>query len=387
MTMAHRTFTRTWLNILVFLMTLHSTLVLYSNSSYLDQLVPQGAIGIIYATGAIISFFAALSFNGLARTFGTYRVSVASAILGLGSLLAMAADTEPYVVIVGFTLFQIAIVMLYLSFDIFLEHVTKNSSTGATRGVFLTVINSAYLIGPLIGGAIIDNAGFAASYLVSFIVLALTLFGLLFKVRGFKNTFHRPLSAFAAIRRIRKSANIRGIIGVYFCLYIFYAFMMVYMPLYLAQVAGYSFSTIGVLLAIIFLPFVLFQIGIGKLADKRYGEKEFIVSGLCLMAFTTLIAPSVIGAGFAATVLVLLLGRTGAAAVEICSDSYFFKQVDDTETELISAYRSMMYAAMVIVPLFATALITLIGWPGLFAGIALITFLGVIPAMSVTDSR
>jgi len=115
--------------------------------------------------------------------------------------------------------------------------------------------------------------------------------------------------------------------------------MVVYTPLYLTKYVGFSWAEIGVIFTIMLLPFVIFEIPVGRLADKKYGEKEFLTVGFIIMGIFTMAIGFVTVKNFWLWAAILFATRIGASFVEITCDTYFFKKVDQGKTDVIGFYR------------------------------------------------
>jgi MFS family permease len=64
--------------------------------------------------------------------------------------------------------------------------------------------------------------------------------------------------------------------------------MTVYCPIYLHTTIGLSWSEIGVIITVMLLPFVLIELPLGRLADKKYGEKEIMIIGFLILGLSTM---------------------------------------------------------------------------------------------------
>ncbi len=126
------------------------------------------------------------------------------------------------------------------------------------------------------------------------------------------------------------------------------------------------------MLSIALLPFVLFEIPVGKLADNWCGEKEFMTLGLFILGTTLLIMPFLKIPNLIAWAVLLFISRVGASFIEISSESYFFKQVGTRDLGLVSIFRMTWPLAFIIGPLLAILSINTLGFTGLLLLTALI---------------
>jgi MFS family permease len=115
---------------------------------------------------------------------------------------------------------------------------------------------------------------------------------------------------------------------------------------------------------------------VGILSDRKIGEKEFLITGLIIMFIATLFIPMINTPLFLTWALVLFATRIGASLVEVSSESYFFKQVKEEDTGLISLFRLTRPLAYVISPLFALPVIYFFSYSVSFYFLSFFVLLG-----------
>ena len=102
--------------------------------------------------------------------------------------------------------------------------------------------------------------------------------------------------------------------------------MVVFTPIYMNKVLGLTWDKVGIISALILLPFVIFQYPAGKIADKYWGEKELLFLGILIMGIST------IGLFFThsiwAFVGLLFCTRIGASIIEIMREVYLYKNLN-----------------------------------------------------------
>ncbi len=161
--------------------------------------------------------------------------------------------------------------------------------------------------------------------------------------------------------------------------------MVIYSPVYLTSVIGFSWKTLGIILSVMLLPFVLFPFPAGKLADK-FGEKYLMYGGLILITISTIVFANLGPASAILYASVLFLTRTGASTLETMYDSAFFKQVSDSDNAVISTYRMMMPFAYTIGPLVAGLVYALYSYKTLFVSIAIVMFVSILAVFKIKNS-
>jgi predicted MFS family arabinose efflux permease len=251
----------------------------------------------------------------------------------------------------------------------------------------MTVMNGATMLSPLAAGILVGTEGFSSLYLVSSVVL---FFGILYAALAFRNIPTRTPKQEPFLRTlfsVLRSRNIRNITAVHFLLQFFYAIMVVYAPLYLRNTMGFSWPEIGIISAIFLSPFVLIELPLGRIADRLMGEKELLVAGFIIMALATATIPFLGYASLPLFAITLLLTRIGAATVEIMSETYFFKKVNERETGRISFFRNMQPLAYVVAPLLATFFLYRWSSREIFFALAIVLILGIYFSLRLRDTR
>ena len=73
--------------------------------------------------------------------------------------------------------------------------------------------------------------------------------------------------------------------------------------------------------------------------------------------------------------------------VEIMSETYFFKKIDRTDSELISIFRYTSPLAYLIGPLLATIILQMFSYQILFATLSVIVLLGTYFSHEIKDTK
>jgi MFS family permease len=134
------------------------------------------------------------------------------------------------------------------------------------------------------------------------------------------------------------------------------------------------------------LPFVLIQFPLGWFADKLWGEKELLVIGFIIIAGSTLLIPYVPNKLFFLGGI-LFLTRVGASMIEVMSETYFFKKVNEKEPKVLSLYRLMTPVAFILGPISGGLIIHYFGFEPLFAILASLLLIGIILSLRLHDTK
>jgi len=375
--------------LLGFFFAFHTALPTYINSSFLDIFMPEKLVGVIYILASILTIFGFLVMPFLLKKFGNYKIAFLLISLNLIALLGLAILQIPSLLLIFFLINLISIPLVYFSTDIFLEGFSSNLKTGRIRGIYLTSVNLAWALSPFISGLILANNEYWKIYLASFIFLVPVFLILLLNLRSFKDSEYHATHILETVRTVWRNNDLRNIFISNFLLFFFYSWMTIYTPLYLQKNIGFSWGEIGIIFSIMLLPFVLLQFPLGRLADKRYGEKEILSLGFVIMAIATGVISLVSGGNMFVWAVILFITRIGACTVEIMCDTYFFKKVDCLNANVISLYRMSGPFAYILGPLVATLLFNFFSFDikYLFLVLGLIMIFGLRFSLSIKDTK
>ena len=377
---------RVVLYVIGFIFNLSYAIPAYINSSFLAGFVSEKLVGIIYAASSILAIAAFMEAPNVLRKFGNLKTTVGLLTLELLSLAGLIWGNGTLAIISSFMLNFVTVVLANYTLDIFLEDFSSDAKTGRIRGMFLTIVNTAWLISPYLASKILGNFGFTGLYGISAILLLPVVVLIIVKLRGIAEPRYEKLPFWKSLGEIWTDRDIKGIMIIQMLLQFFYAWMVIYTPIYLHETIGFDWPTIGVIFTVMLLPFVILEAPLGKWADKN-GEKTalsigfvFMAIAVGLIAFMTDHSPFV-WAG------VLFLSRVGAATVEVMADTYFFKKVTAVKTHLISFSRMARPIAYVIGPIVATILFTVFDMRGLFIFLGFLMLYGLRYSLVIKDVK
>lgn len=375
------------LNIFTFLLTLHTTLPVYINSTYISNFLAEKSVGLVYTLASILTIVAIIFTNKLLRKFGNYKIVFWLLIFEVISLLGInyAPSAIPLVVLFCFNFITIA--LLGFTTDIFLENLSSVASTGKTRGIFLTSANIAWIVSALITSFILTDGDYWKIYIASAVLFIPIIFLVRVNFKNFKDQPYEKISYREEVKKTAKDKNLRAIVFTAFLLQFFYAWMTIYMPIYLHNHIGFDWTSIGIIFAVMLLPFIITQIPLGKLADTKWGEKEMLCVGFLILSLSTALISFIDAKSIIIWIAILFVTRIGASIVEIMTETYFFKKIDPKDSGIIGVFRSTRPSAYIISPIIATALLYFIDIQYLFIALGVILFLGAGASLSLEDTR
>lgn len=369
-----------------FFFSLHLALLAYLNSSMLSQFASASTISFVYTTASILSLILVSVAPSIIRSIGAFKYIIWTLILSTSLLYLISTHTGVSIIPFFILYFALNSAILY-GLDLFIEHYSTESNTGNIRGTYLTLANLGWVAAPIISTSIQTAFGFSFIYLIAAFAVFASLLVLFFSQRGFVDKAYKKSSLREALRVLRQNKTIRIITGLNFLLQLFFVVMVIYSPVYLTSVIGFSWKALGILLTAMLLPFVIFPYPSGRLADKYLGEKELMCFGLLVIGASTLVFASLGVASLLAYAVVLFATRVGASVLETMCESAFFKHVTDEDSSVISVYRNMMPVAYTVGPLIAGAVFALSSYYILFISLGVLMTISVIFALQIKDTK
>ena len=169
-----------------------------------------------------------------------------------------------------------------------------------------------------------------------------------------------------------------SIFVVNFILQFFYAWMVIYTPIYLHEYAHIPWDTIGIVFTIMLAAFVILEYPLGKLADRFKIEKSMMMIGLLIMGLATFFITKAPILSLGALITVFFVTRIGASMVEVTTESYFFRKVNHNDTGCIGFFRNTYPFAYILAPIVASITLKLAPMWTLFLILGIICCLGVV---------
>jgi len=359
-------------------------LAAYINSSFLGQIVGERAVGLIYTFGALLTFVGLMIIPRLIKKLGNTRALLGVLAINLLALFIFASGILGKLNILFFLAFMVTNSLVIFCFDIFVEHFSSKNTEGRARGTYLSIVNLAWVLMPALAGILVASAGYSRAYLVAAVAVILCGLVVITRLRGYSDVNYNRISWRQAWNYVKEHRGILRVVVINFLLQFFYAWMVIYTPIYLHQHIGLSWPTIGIIFTVMLTPFVFLPYTLGKLSDK-IGEKKFLITGLICMAMATALLFFIKTPTILIWIATLFTTRLGAATVEVMTDVYFFKHIRDSDPSVISFYRDMYPLAYFIAPLLASVLLIFLPFKALFLILGLIVLSSLFFAVRLKD--
>lgn len=370
-----------------FLFSIPMALTSYINSSFLENHINAYNVSITYIVSSVLSILLMLKMPDLLTKIGNRLTTLVFGVLTLLSYLGLAFSNNSSVIVASFILYFVSTNFILASLDIFIEDFSSKRNIGSARGMYLMIINSAWVISQVISGSIIAKSSFKGIYLFSagFILLFSVIFIIFLK--NFKDPKYKKVPVIKTARVFINNKNISRIYVLNFLLRFFFAWMIIYTPIYLVNYMNFGWAEIGGMFSIMLLPFVFLGFPLGKLSDK-IGEKKILTIGFLVSAFSLAFIPFFVMPNFWLWAGILFMTRVGAATIEVMSETYFFKSVSEEDDDVISFFRNTMPLSFIVAPLVAIPVLYLVpSFKYIFFVLSAVMFFGALISLRLRDVR
>jgi MFS family permease len=370
------------------LLAVSNALVIYLQSSFLGQFINLRATSIFFIVSNLAVAVVLWFFPRVIRKLSNYVTTKAVLLLYAASLVAMAVASSMVTAILSLALFSIASNLIWINLDVLVESFSNDAATGRIRTMYFTFMNTGYVLAPILSAYLLRLDGYflifaAAASLVLPIFLIFSR-----QERNFKDAVkNRRESLIKILSAVWHNSNLRGIFFVALLLQIFYSTAVIYIPIYLHQNLGMDWGTLGIIFAIMLLPFIIFEIPAGIIADKYLGEKEILITGFIILTVSLFLFSYIDQPLAWLWAAVLFLSRIGAALVEAMRETYFFKLISAKDVGCINLFRLTSPLGYIIGSALAIAALSLWTLNYFFLVIALVMLSGVVFAASLKDTK
>ncbi len=365
----------------------HYALTLYVNSSFLNNFFSETQVSALYIISSILNTYFLISASKIIERIGVYKFTIYTIAIEFLSMVGLAITDIPFLVGLYFISHLICMSLLFFSMDVFIEAISKNSPlTGSIHATYLTIANIVTLISPSIVAVILITDNYSYVYLIS----AAFLIPMYYYIKKFKNIEHGKMKHISVKETLAEYVNNKDLYNIFFSsflLQLFYAYMVIYTPLYLNKYIGFTWEEIGLMFTTMLIPFVFLELPLGEMADDKYGEKEFLTIGFVIMGLATLFISFVTVKVFIIWTVMLFITRIGASFVEVSTESYFFKKVNPEKTDVISFFRISRPLSFMIAPLLATVSLQFMPFQYIFIVIGSIMILGTKYSLALQDTK
>ncbi len=324
-----------------FILAVSTAVPTYIESNYIKEFVNAESVGLFFVVSNFITILLILIYPEFIERFRNYRVSQIVIGCNFLSLIIMALANSPLIIFAAFILLMSSFNLIWINMDIFVESFTAVDSAGRTRTMYFTFMNLGWVFAPVIASYFIKDSNYrpvyllAAAFLIPFYIIFIE------KGRNLKDKIkYDQDKIWQTIKKIFQTKDLRSIFSLATLLHLFYSLAVVYAPIYLHENIGLSWAQLGIAFSFMLIPFIIFEIPAGIIADKYLGEKEIMTVGFTILIISLILFFSVQSTSLLVWSLILFFSRVGASLVEAMRESYFFKIINVKNVGLINMFRT-----------------------------------------------
>lgn len=367
----------------------HYALPLYIESSFISQVIPAAQfVGLIFSFSSLFTVTGTYLLPRFLRRFGNYRTTLAVMGLEVFALLMLAMVSNPIAILIFFVMQRILGDIIFLNLDYFVEAFTDNEKTGGMRTIFMTVLNVAYAVAPFLAGLLLTDHAYWKIWATAAVFMVLGFLVIAKYFRNYEDPFYIVPNLRDTFKIVKDSHDLHSIIFMHFLLSFFYVWMVIYMPIYLNKVIGIPMHDIlATIIPIALVPFILFEVGLGKLADRSLGEQEILTVGFLIMGVSTISISWITTSSIAVWAILLFITRTGASAVEAMTESYFYKQVGPADAHLITFMRTIRATSYIIAPVIGSIILYFISFNYLWLILGIFMLSAIWFSLTIKDTK
>jgi MFS family permease len=330
--------------LLSILFTFQTLVTAYSSSTFLETFIDRSQVGWLFAFGSCGALVFTLLLPRILNRYGNIKTLLFLSLTIMTSLLLVGLMLSPVVTLIAFVIYLMANPLIYLNIDVFLETLIgdQEGTTGSKRGIILTMGSIAAFFSPLAMGWIIgsdnnlQNVYFVAA-LVGIPIVAL----IVGRLRHFYDPSYEAVSVSDMAKSVNGDTDLKIVLFNHFLLQFFFAWAVIYIPLYLADEIGLDWVSISYIISAGLIAFVIIQFPAGWLADKYIGEKEMMAIGFVFLTLAAAGITVMTTSALLAWMILMFISRIGASLVEVTTEIYFFKKISGRQSNLISLFRTL----------------------------------------------
>jgi len=332
----------------------------YILAFYYQSAIHSEKVTIFFFGSYVVFLFALLSLHKLVKKIGKSFSLTFFATMKIVILVCLSAlwSTPSVPGAIALALFVVFSNLSWVMLDVMLESFSADSLSGRIRGLFLTIANTGFILGPFLSFKVLENNGYGGIFLI---LLAIEFIIFVFIVASLQNINHAHSRKGSIMELMKLVWSRRDVLKVYYIAFIldfFYSTMIIYSPMYLTNL-GLTLNEISVIFTIMLVPFIVLQYPAGRLADKKYGEKKMLIFSFLIMTISVGAIYFISSKSVLIWSIVLFATRIGAALVEVLRDSYFYKRIDGQDVEIIDFFRTSKPIAYIVFSLFSFFLLSL----------------------------
>jgi MFS family permease len=338
---------------------MHFAIPLYAASTFLSKYVETSSVGLIYSLMGILSLIFTFYLGRFVKIHHSYNTAMMILITGFISTISLSFLEDKVLIITAFIISNICSFLFFSVLNLFIEEFDTDGKTGETRGIFLTLLNSGILFSALFAGQILSISSFSVLWIVSACCLIPIMFLIKHNYANVRDPKFKNPNMFLAIKHMTRDKNLFAVFVSILVLECFFVSMAIYAPTVLQNNLNINIDRyLSVILPFALIPFVIFPYQLGIIADKKYGEKEMLLTGISILIMISLIFPNITNMNIFLIAIFLFISRVGAALVESMCTIYFYKKVKADDISIIALFSSTRVIAYIFMPLISSIILS-----------------------------
>jgi len=356
------------------------------NSAFIAGIVSESLVGVVYSLASVAALCLLAYLPKILRQAGA--PATLTVLLVMGAAAALTVALGPATWVLGALVLFIAIPQVAPAItDMYVEESSRVGERGKAVGASFSFMNLAYAIGPVIAGFIIARSGFSTVYFIAGVAFIIALLAANRFTKRISLPHTRRGNLWKGFTQAWRNKNLRVVLTLVFLLHAFFAWMVIYTPLYLQTRFGFGYETLGLIFSIMIVPYLLLEYPLGRIADKWLGEKELLIGGFTIIAITVGVIPVIASGSWILWAAILFATRVGSAIVESMSATYFYKKTQASEADVIALFRDARPLAYLIAPVVASIVVTKLSIGSLFPILGVIMLIGALLSTRLKDTR
>jgi len=330
-----------------------------------------------------LSMMLGLSLKGRSSNFFPSEINFAIVTLFLTNFVFMFIENLfQLLTLLFFRIWSVIIIWVILA--LYIRDSVKRNSLGKTEGFFFVFLNIAFVIGPLMGGALAEsfNFNFVFGIAAVFPLIALILAG--YKVKRDGKIDQDKHKIWSNIKDYFKKKDLIILYFLSLGLAIWWNLIYVFLPLFMVGI-GMTEAIIGVVLLLVAVPLILLEFPAGKWADK-FGEKRFFIIGYLILFFFSFLVFFVTNNYWILALFVI--ASAGGGFFEPLRDSYFFKKTSKRDgTRFYPVFTTSFDMGYVVGPAILSSVLFFTNFKTMFLIASLLMLLFAILAIFMSNSK
>ena len=288
------------------------------------------SVGLLTSLFTVLGVFSYFLFIPLVQRKSKTGLLFISLLFFTISYFIFSIYSNVYLVIVLGAILTIFGSLRITTFGILVRDKTSDKNVSKNEGRIYTLLNLAWLVGPLIAGFVANKYGFDNVFFLGFllVLISMMLFRF-FKIKDDRKTRKVDSNVFKLIFSFFSKKDRVLIYILSGAVTFWWALIYIYIPIYLIE-QGYGTFLIGLFLSVVVVPLILFEYSFGKIAGKR-GFKKLFFTGFIILSFISVLCFFI--SNIYILLFLLILASVGVSMIESTSEAYFFDIINKEQRD------------------------------------------------------